>query len=102
MEQVQIKEINQHISDALGQWQDVMLMADVDEWAYLLNYSDEDLLNAMYIFNHIAQNRGIKSGFFTCNNIEQKMNIYKEALKECFGVDSVELTKKVITNENYD
>lgn len=33
MKNNQIKEINQHISDALEQWQNVMLKADADEWA---------------------------------------------------------------------
>jgi hypothetical protein len=30
----QIKEVNQHISDALEQWSTTMLVADADEWAY--------------------------------------------------------------------
>ena len=51
-----IKEINQHIRE----WSDIMLKADL--WAYELNYTDEDLL-ALYIFNHVAQNVAIKSGF---------------------------------------
>lgn len=90
-----IKEINQHISDALEQWSDIMLKADADLWAYELNYTDEDLLNALYIFNHVAQNVAIKSGFLNEKNVSQKMDKFRKLIVECFGFDTVELTKKV-------
>ena len=65
-EKKQIKEINQHISDALQQWADIMLLADADNWAYHLEYSDEDVFNAVYIVNHVLMNRGIKC-VYICN-----------------------------------
>lgn len=98
-----IKEINKHISDALRQWSAVVIHADADEWAYFLDYSDEDLLNAMFIFNHVWQNRAIKSGHFADgNDITAKMSIFRNALKIAFGIDTIELTEKVLGKEAED
>lgn len=94
--QASIKKINREISGALKFWQDMLLIADADEWAYYLNYSEEDLLNALYIFNHVAQNIAIKNGYFTEGNVEEKMTKYREGIKEGFGFDTVELTNKVL------
>ena len=91
-----IRKINREISGALKFWQDMLLIADADEWAYYLNYSDEDLLNALYIFNHVAQNIAIKNGHFTEGNVEEKMAKFREGIKEGFGFDTVELTNKVL------
>lgn len=93
---VSIKKINREISGALKFWQDMLLIADADLWAYMLDYSDEDLFNALYIFNHVAQNIAIKKGYFTEGNVEEKMAKFREGIKEGFGFDTVELTNKVL------
>lgn len=58
----QIAEINRHISDGINQWADIALLADADQWAYYLNYSTKDIVNATMIFNHVCSNVGIKAG----------------------------------------
>ena len=55
-----IKKINKEIKGALKFWQEMLLISDADQWSYHLNYDDDDLLNALYIFNHVAQNIAIK------------------------------------------
>ena len=98
-----IKEINKHISDALRQWSAVVIHADADEWSYFLDYSDEDLLNAMFIFNHVWQNRAIKSEHFKDEkDVIAKISIYRKAVKIAFGIDTVELTEKVLGREAKD
>lgn len=93
---VSIKKINKEISGALKFWQEMLLLADADLWAYMLDYSEEDLLNALYIFNHVAQNIAIKNGYFTEENIAEKMAKYRQGIKEGFGFDTIELTNKVL------
>lgn len=93
---IQVKKINKEISGALKFWQEMLLLADADLWAYMLDYSEEDLLNALYIFNHVAQNIAIKNGYFTEENIAEKMAKYREGIKEGFGFDTIELTNKVL------
>lgn len=93
---VSIKKINKEISGALKFWQEMLFIADADLWAYMLDYSDEDLLNALYIFKHVAQNIAIKKGHFTEDNVEEKVSKFREGIKEGFGFDTVELTNKVL------
>ena len=52
---------NQEIKDGLAHWQEIMNLADADQWAFFLEY--DDLFNALYII-HVAQNIAIKKGFF--------------------------------------
>lgn len=87
---------NQEIKDGLAHWQEIMNLADADQWAFFLEYDDADLLNALYIFNHVAQNIAIKKGFLNMDNAEQKMRWFCESIEECFGFNSVELTKKML------
>lgn len=91
-----ISEINQHISDSLEQWSTIMLQAYADQWAYRLEYTDNDLMNALYIFNHVAQNIAIKSNYYrNRDDIKQKMDAFKKGVEIGFGFDTVELVKKV-------
>lgn len=95
-----IKEINKHISDALKQWSDIMLLSDSDEWSYCLEYSDEDVLNALYIFNHVAQNIAIKNGWYKDEeDIFNKITDLRLQIKESYGIDSVELAKKILNKD---
>lgn len=89
-----IKEVNQHISDALEQWSTTMLVADADEWAYYLNYSNQDALNAIFIFNHVLSNIGIKNGVLNDKNVIEKSKKLREFIKEYCGLDTIEITRK--------
>lgn len=91
-----IKKINKEIKGALKFWQEMLLISDADQWSYHLNYDDDDLLNALYIFNHVAQNIATKKGYFTEDNVEVKMSKFREGIKEGFGFDTIELTNNVL------
>ncbi|MBQ8713048.1 MAG: hypothetical protein IJ551_09575 [Prevotella sp.] len=66
MEQQQaIKEINQAVRDALNQWADIALEAEAKQQAHALDYFPRDLMNATYLFQHVASNIGIKAGHIT-------------------------------------
>lgn len=94
-----ISEINQHISDALEEWSTIMLQADADQWAVWLDYSDRDLMNALYIFNHVAQNIAIKSDYYDSDkDILDKMDAFKKGIRKGFGIDTIELARRVHLN----
>lgn len=101
-EKASIKKINKEISGALKFWQDVLNLADADEWAYYLNYSDEDLFNALYIFNHVATNIAIKNGTLDDANAEDNMALFVKAIEKCFGFNTIELTNKVLAKYGND
>lgn len=96
MNNEEIKEINQHISDALSQWSEIMITADDDNWSVHLDYSDKDLLNSLQIFLHVASNVAIKNRKLDYKNVTEKIKVFTDALEECFGINSIELTKRVL------
>ena len=95
-----IKEINQHISDALGEWAHILCTSDADGWGVHLDYSSEDMLNAIIIFNSVMSNVAIKKGVIDESNAHEVGEKIKRFVKETFGVDTIKLTKKVF-NEEY-
>jgi hypothetical protein len=93
---------NQEIKDGLAHWQEIMNLADADQWAFFLEYDDADLFNALYIFNHVAQNIAIKKGFLNDANAEDNMRAYVQAIERCFGFNTIGLTNKVLANYGRD
>ena len=51
-----VREVQVHISGALSEWADIMLDIEAHGKAYLLHYNEKDLVNAMYIFEHVLSN----------------------------------------------
>ena len=99
MTAAQRAEINRHISEALEQWANIMLMADADQWAYHLDYSECDLFNALYIFNHVAENIGIKNGTISTPDKAAELGTQlKEIVKLMTGLDSAHLAESVCAN----
>lgn len=95
-----ISEINQHISDALDEWSEIMMGADAGGISYAFEYTDDDLLNAFMIFTHVAQNVAIKNDYYQNeDDIKQKMDAFKKGVKIGFDFDTIELTNKCL-NEN--
>ena len=95
----QFPEINEHISLALERWSGLMLTAEADRWAYYLEYTGRDLFNALYIFNHVAQNIGIKNG--TINDPDKATEAglrLRELVKSMTGFDSADLAKSIDKN----
>lgn len=98
--QMLIESLQSEIGKSLSMWQDILLHADADEWAYELNYTEEDLLNALYIFNHIGQNIAIKRGYVDKGNAEEVGRRFKQLILENLGFDTVDLTNRVLNNIN--
>ena len=96
----QIAEINQHIRDGIGQWADVMLMADADKWAVLLTYHPRDIVAAVMIFQHVCSNIGIKAGRID----EAKAKEYGERLRrlvsDMTGYDTADIVSQINKNQN--
>lgn len=99
MTKEKIKEINNHISEALEQWAAIMVTADADEWAYLLDYSEQDALNALTIFNHVLSNIGIKNGTLNEETVLNSAQKLRNLVKDMICIDSIELTNRVLKNE---
>ena len=57
-----ILKVNEGLREMMNTLADMMIMSEADQWAYLLSYFPRDIMNAVYIFQHVVSNVGIKSG----------------------------------------
>lgn len=91
-----IREVQVHISDALEQWSYIMNDIDASNKAFMLHYKDKDLLNIIYMFEHIVANIGIHNKVVNETNATAMGNDLREYIKKYTGIDTVELTKNVL------
>jgi hypothetical protein len=92
-----IREVQAHISGVLREWADIMLDIEAHEKAHLLHYSEKDLENAIYIFEHVLANIAIHNGSITPKNIDKatEMGIdLREYVKKYTGLDTREIVKR--------
>ena len=82
-----LKEINTAIRDGINQWADVMLESEVKQWACRLDYFPRDLINAIYIFQHVASNIGIKAGRISEQNTEEFGSRLRQLVIDMTGYD---------------
>ena len=82
-----VGEINQHIRKGLNDWADITLEAEVKEFAFMLNYSPIDLMNAAYLFQHVASNIGIKKRIINEENVSEFGNRFRQLIKDMTGCD---------------
>jgi hypothetical protein len=86
-----IREVQAHISGVLREWADIMLDIEAHQKAHLLHYSEKDLENAIYIFEHVLANIAIHNGSITPKNTEKatEMGIdLREYVKKYTGIDT--------------
>ena len=74
--------------------------ADAENISYHFNYNDFDLFNAFLVFNHVWSSHAIHSGVLTEDNAVKAMEKLKEVIKETYGIDTVELSKNVVSKLN--
>lgn len=82
-----VQEINQAIRDGLNHWADIALESEVKQWAVELNYFPRDLMNATYLFQHVASNIGIKSGHISEKNVKNFGQRLRQLIIEMTGYD---------------
>lgn len=96
------REVQVHISDALEQWSNIMLDIDANQKSFLLHYSDTDLLNIIYMFEHVVSNIAIRKGVINPNTIDlaTQMGVdLREYVAKYTNIDTRELTKKVLAKD---
>lgn len=94
-EEEQIKEINDAISDGIEQWSDIMLESEANNWAFLLNYTQTDLMNASYIFQHVLSNIGIKNGRIDETNADEFGKRLRQIVIDMTGFDPYEIAEQM-------
>lgn len=93
-----IAQINKDIKGAIHFWSGLLIKADIDDWSFKLDFDESDIFSTLNIFWRTWSNHCIKNGTLTIENVEEKSRKFTEAIKECFGIDTVELTNRYIEN----
>lgn len=74
--------------------------ADAENISYYFDYNDFDLFNAFMVFNHVWSSHAIHSGALTEENVHEKMEAFGRVVHDTYGIDTVELSKKVMEELN--
>ena len=70
---------------------------DAENISYYFDYNDFDLFNSFLVFNHVWSTHAIHSGALTEENAVEAMGKLREVIKETYGIDTVELSKTVVS-----
>lgn len=95
-----IREINSRMREGINIWADIMLMAEADRWAIELDYFPRDIMNAVYIFQHVLSNVGIKAGRINEDKAVEFGLRLRELVKDMTGYDPREIVKSQIKDED--
>ena len=90
-----ISEMNVHIREGINTWASTCLLADADEWAYLLNYYPSDVSNVLLIFQHVCSNIGIKKGLIDEKKAVEFGERLRELVKDMTGLDPAEIVSEL-------
>lgn len=95
----ELREINKHICDALKQWANICRMSDAEDWSYEYEFTEDDVNNAVCIFNSVISNVGIKKGLITEENAFKFGISIHELVSQYAGVDTHKFPKELKENE---
>lgn len=94
-----LRDFNKHISDALKQWANICIMSDAENWSYEYEFTEDDVMNAVFIFNSVISNVGIKKRLLTEENAFKFGVGIHEFVSQYAGVDTRKFAKELEENE---
>lgn len=89
----QIKYINDGIRSGLDSWATVALELEVMNQARRMDYSPRDLMSAIYLFQHVASNIGIKAGIIDEDRTVEFGNRLRQLAIDMTGYDPHDIGK---------
>lgn len=95
----ELRGINKHICDALKQWANICIMSDAENWSIEYEFTEDDVMNTVFIFNSVISNVGIKKGLITEENAFKFGFGIHEFVSKYSGIDTHKFTKELKENE---
>ena len=74
--------------------------SDAENKSYHFQYCEKNLFDALLVFNHVWINHAIHKGALTMENVHEKMGAFRKVVHDTYGIDTVELSKKVMEELN--
>lgn len=87
------------MSESFWAWSNILIEADAMEWSFFLNFDKKDLFSTFNIFWRVWENYAIKKGIITESNAEEKAKILAKAIEDCFGINTIKLTEKILNEK---
>lgn len=94
---LEIERSKANITILLEHLSRIVIDADAENISYYFDYNDFDLFNSFLVFNHVWSTYAIHSGALTEENAVAAMETLRKVIKETYGIDSVELSKTVMS-----
>ena len=89
----QVKYFNDGIRSGLDSWATVAILLEAMNQACLMDYSPCDLMNAAYLFQHVASNIGIKAGIIDEDKAVEFGNRLRQLIIDMTGYDPHDIGK---------
>ena len=89
----QAKYISEAIRTCLDTWATVALELEAMNQACRMDYSPRDLMNATYLFQHVASNIGIKAGVIDEDKAIEFGNRLRQLIIDMTGTDPHDVDK---------
>jgi len=87
----QVQSVLRSLSDAMLELD--MVHEDGRCTSAYIDYDEQDMLNAATIMYSVCGNYAIKHGLLNEYNTEEKINAFREMVKETFGLDTIQEVK---------
>jgi hypothetical protein len=92
------KEQEERVREVLNMLHHAMLELDKTHenggcTSFHINYDEQDMFHAAVIFNSVCSNYAIKHGYLTRKNCVKKFSLFREIVKETFGLDLIQEAK---------
>lgn len=89
------KRQEQQVQLVLSNFAETMLEIDMVHedgkcTAAYIDYDEQDMLNAAIIMYSVCSNYAIKHGLLNEYNTEEKINAFREMVKDTFGLDTIQ------------
>lgn len=84
----QVQSVLSNLADAMLELD--MVHEDGRCTAAYIDYDEQDMLNAATIMYSVCGNYAIKHGLLNEYNTEEKINAFREMVKETFGLDTIQ------------
>ena len=92
------KEQEERVREVLNMLHHAMLELDETHenggcTSFYINYDEQDMFHAAVIFNSVCCNYATKHGYLTQENCVNKLSLFREIVKETFGLDLIQEAK---------
>ena len=93
-----VYEANKFVCESLEHLKSLLNEASEIGWSYDLDFDQDDIANAFFVFVDVISNSAIKKGILTEENAVQTMTTFIADTYKAFGIDISKIADKIHSN----